>query len=148
MFRSILVPIDFSETASHALRLAIRLARESQGHLTLLHVGLAPGLGALGVETYGVPVPDTFVQLHEELAKERQHALDRLAGEEVPADVPYITRVREGYAPDEIVAEAKTGKHDLLVIGTHGRTGVGRVLLGSVTERVLRHAEIPVLVTR
>ncbi|MFZ5478527.1 MAG: universal stress protein [Myxococcota bacterium] len=148
MFKSILVPVDFSETASHALRLAVQLARHGQGRLTLLHVGLAPGVGVIGIETYGIPVPDTFVQLHEQLAQERQHALERLAREEIPEDVVWRCKVREGFAPDEILAEAKSGGHDLVLMGTHGRTGVERVVLGSVTERVLRKAEIPVLVTR
>lgn len=147
-FRSPLVPIDFSDGAVSALRLAVKLCRKGEGHITLLHVGLAPGMGQFDLGAYGVPVPDTLMQLHEQAAKEQQHALERLAREEIPEDVPWRAVLREGFPPDEILAEAKAGGHDLLVMGTHGRSGLERVVLGSVTERVLRKAELPVLVTR
>ncbi|MFN7147596.1 MAG: universal stress protein [Myxococcota bacterium] len=146
MFTSILVPVDFSEGSSAALRLAVRLARAHKARLTLLHVGVTAQ--AVGVETFGMPVPQVFVELNDQLARERQHALEKLAREEVPEDVPRALVVRDGYPPEEILAQAETGGHDLLVMATHGRTGLKRVLLGSVAERVLRSCPIPVLVTR
>ncbi len=147
MFSSILVPVDFSDGANHALRLAIRVARASKGSITLLHVGMAPGVPV--VDTYGVPVPPIFPEMVDDFAKERRHAIDRLAREEIPEDVPWRAVVRDGYPPEEIVAEAGSDAgYDLLVMGTHGRTGLARVVLGSVTERVLRSCPIPVLVTK
>lgn len=148
MFTDLLVPVDFSEHSSQALRLAIRVARASKGRITLLHVGLAPGVGSYDLGGYGVPVPDTLVRLHEEAAREQEHALRKLAQEEIPADVPWRAVTREGAAADEILLEAKEGGHDVLVMGTHGRGGLQRAFLGSVTERVLRSCPIPVLVTR
>ena len=148
MFKEILVPTDFSEHASQALRLAVKIARHGKGRVTLLHIGLAPGMGQYDLGNYGVPVPETFVQMHEEAAKEQKHALERLARQEVPEDVPWHALTREGFPPDEIAAQVREGKHDLVVMGTHGRTGLQRAFLGSVTERVLRQSTVPVLVTR
>lgn len=148
MFNEILVPIDFSEHASAALRLAVKLARDGGGRLTLLHVGLAPGMAQYDLGNYGVAIPEALVRLHEDAAKEQKHALERLARVEVPEDIPWRTVSREGFLPDEIIAQAKEGGHDLIVMGTHGRTGLQRAFLGSVTERVLRSSDVPVLVTR
>lgn len=148
MFTEILVPIDFSEHASAALRLAVKLARQGSGRVTLLHVGLSPGMAQYDLGTYAVAVPEALVRMHEEGAKEQKRALERLAREEVPEDVPWRTVSREGVLADEIAAEAREGAHDLIVMGTHGRTGLQRAFLGSVTERVLRSSEVPVLVTR
>lgn len=146
MFRNLLIPIDFSDCATRALRLGIRVARASSGRVTLLHVGLAPGV--LQPEAFGGGIPSALVQLHEQLVKEHQHALDKLAREEIPEDVPWRAVLREGSPVDEILLEAKAGSYDLLVLGTHGRGGLDRIFLGSVTEKVLRSAELPVLSTR
>jgi nucleotide-binding universal stress UspA family protein len=148
MFKDLLVPIDFSDHSAVALRLALHLARDQGARLTLLHVGLAPGAGTYDLGGYGVLVPETLVQLHESAAREQMHALRKLAREEIPDDVPYAPLVREGTPVDEILAQVREGNHDLVVMGTHGRSGVARAFLGSVTERVLRHATVPVLVTR
>lgn len=147
-FKELLVPIDFSTSSIRALRMAIGLSRHAQGRITVLHVGLAPGMGQFDLGAYGVPVPDALVQIHEQAAVEQRHALEKLAREEIPDDVPWQAVVREGFPPDEILGQAKAGHHDLLVMGTHGRSGLERVVLGSVTERVLRRADLPVLVTR
>jgi nucleotide-binding universal stress UspA family protein len=148
IFKHLLVPTDFSENAAHALRLAIRMARHAQARITLLHVGIVPQAATFDYPAYGVPIPDALLDLQREMAKERQAMLERLAHEEIPDDVPWDARVRDGYPPDEILAEARVAGYDLLVMGTHGHTGLKHVLLGSVTERVLRQSPIPVLVTR
>jgi nucleotide-binding universal stress UspA family protein len=148
MFTDILVPIDFSDHATAALRLGIKLAREHKGRLTLLHVGLAPGVGTYDLGGYGVPVPDTLFRLHEEAAREQEQALKKIAHEEIPEDVPWRAVTREGPPAEEVLAQIKEGPYDLVVMGTHGRGGLGRALLGSVTEKVLRSSPIPVLVTR
>jgi nucleotide-binding universal stress UspA family protein len=148
MFTDILVPIDFSEHASQALRLAVKLARMGQGRITLLHVGLAAGVGSYDLGGYGVPVPETLVRLHEDAAKQQEHALRKLAAEEIPDDLSWRVVTREGSPAAEVVAQAAAGKHDLVVMGTHGRGGLQRAFLGSVTEKVLRSCPVPVLVTR
>ena len=147
-FQHILVPVDFSEASKRALRRAIHLARGSGGHLTLVHVGLVPGYAGYDLGGYGAPYPETLVTLHEQIATEQKHALEKLAREEVPDDVPWQSILREGWAPDEICAEATAGKVDLICMGTHGRTGLGRVLMGSVAERVVAKAHCPVLLER
>ena len=148
MFHEILVPSDFSVHATAALRLAVRLAQSSGGRITLLHVGLVPGMGVYDLGSYGAPFPDTLVHLHEEAARQQQSALERLARAEIPAEVPWRALSREGFPAQEITAEADAGGHDLIFLGTHGRTGLERAFLGSVTERVLRISRVPVLVTR
>lgn len=148
VFRHLLVPSDFSENAAHALRLAVRMSRHGVSRLTLLHVGTLPQAATFDFPSYGVPMPESLQQLQRELMAERSHALDRLAKEEIPEDVTWDHRLREGYPPEEILLEARSGTYDLLVMGTHGHTGIKHALLGSVTERVLRQSPVPVLVTR
>ena len=148
MFRALLVPVDFSPTSIEALRLAVRIAQSvGGGALTLLHIGLPPELYYGDLAAYGFGAPDPSGHLRDRIVAEQTAALERLAVDEIPAGVPFRTLRREGYAPDEILAEAE-GAYDLLVMGTHGRAGLSRALLGSVTERVVRVCPKPVLVTR
>lgn len=145
MFRRILVPIDFSDCAIRALKLAVELARSSNGHVTLLHVGVI-ALDALpGIEP-GAAIGPLSAQVTESMRKELDAALHKIARDEVPTGLSHDVRTREGYPPEAIAEEAKS--FDLVIMGTHGRTGLKRVLLGSVTDRVLRLATVPVLVCR
>jgi nucleotide-binding universal stress UspA family protein len=147
MFQRILVPTDFSDSSIHALRLALDLARKFGGHITLLNVGV-PTLDSLpGIEP-GAAAGPLFTQIAERMGVEMQHALEKLAKEEVPDVVRHDVRRRDGYPPEVISEEAKDGGYDVIVMGTHGHTGIKRVLLGSVTDRVLRLATVPVLVCR
>ncbi len=143
-FKEILVPIDFSETSLHALRLAVRVARESGGRLNLVHIGVVPYVDA---GPFGASVPAMLVAAHDEMATQRMHALQRVCREEIPEGMVVRTKVREGFPPEEILAEADESKADVICLGTHGRTGVERVILGSVAERVIRAAKVPVLIT-
>lgn len=145
-FQKLLVPVDFSETSLHALRLAVNIARSGGGKVSLIHIGTLP-LVVSDAAAYGAAVPAYLIEAREQITQEQRHALERLAEEEVPPGVLGACVVREGYPPDEIVDEARSGGYDLVVIGTHGRTGVARLMLGSVAERVIRGAPIPVLVT-
>lgn len=152
IFRHLLVPTDFSEPGTHALRLAVRIAAPDGLHdaarITLFHVGSLPQAATFDFPTYGVPMPEALLQLQRELMAERGQALERLAREEIPPDVPWGQKLAEGYPPEEILNELRLGSYDLLVMGTHGHTGIKHALLGSVTERVLRQSPTPVLVTR
>ena len=145
-FKNLLVPVDLSEASIHALRLAVASARMSGASLTLLHVGVVPVSPMTEAWTPAVSAP--LVELKGQMAREARTALERIRREEVPTDIDARLVVREGFVPEEIVAEAKNGGHDLVVMGTHGHTGLERVLLGSVAERVIRSCPIPVLVTR
>lgn len=143
-FTKLLVPIDFSETSLHALRLAIHVARQGNTRLHLLHVGTIPYVDA---GPFGASVPALLIEANNQMAIEAKVGLDRVAREEVPAGMPVSTEVRSGFPPEEILDEADACEADLIVLGTHGRTGLERVLLGSVAERVVRGAKIPVLTT-
>jgi nucleotide-binding universal stress UspA family protein len=142
-FRKILVPVDFSAHSARAVQVAADLARRYEGTLELVHV----------FDPLAYPLPDGYVmftrpQLDEmfarfdaELAKYQQAALAAGAAR-------VQTHVRQGPCAAEICDYAREGLFDLVVMGTHGRRGLSRVLLGSVAERVLRMAPCPVLTLR
>lgn len=134
--KHIVVGADFSDVADSALDYAIALARPLDAHITLVHV--------LEVPVWGFPdaVP---VELRE-LEAIAQQALDDLAKKRADPSVSIRTWLRSGEAWTALVEVAKAEHADLIVVGSHGRRGVGRFLLGSVAERVLRTAECPVLV--
>ncbi len=134
--RTICHPTDFSEQSGYALRLAGALARDYGARLVLLHVALPP-MPVYGGEVL-VAVPPSS---HDE---ERQH-LDRL---EVPDGVPTERRLVEGAPVEEILRVASEVSADLIVMGTHGRTGLARLLMGSVAEQVVRKARCPVLTVK
>lgn len=137
-----LVPLDFSTYADQALDYAIRLARTLNARLTLLHV-IQP-VPMAGVDM-GVALPETYLQeLEEAVQRSMEAALARvtaagLTGERV---------VLYGVPFQEIVDTAKARQVALIVMGTHGRTGLLHVLLGSVAEKVIRLAPCSVLVVR
>lgn len=146
-FSNLLVPIDFSDHALSALRLAIDVARSGGARITLLHVGVVPHVysSELGL---GGAIGPLFTEMSEQVAREQRHRLEKVAREEIPEGVNYEIVLREGFPPEEVLAQVQQGEHDLVVMGTHGRTGLGRVFLGSVAERVVRECPVPVLVTR
>lgn len=146
LFKNILVPIDFSETSLQALRLAVRLARHGQGRITLLHVGVTP-VPIVG-DIWLPSSAEIYTTWQTQLVDEQAAALRRVAREEIPEDVPHTTTVRDGFPPEEILEEVRTGNHDLVVMATHGRTGLERVVMGSVAERVIRQSPVPVLSLR
>jgi len=140
--KQILVPIDFSECSLKALRYAIPLAKEHRAAVTLAYV--APAIsGAFG--EYGAFDP---VSVTKDMRERAERDLARLVVDEVRGMVPADTLVRAGCAVEEIINVARKLPADLIVISTHGRSGLNHVLLGSVAERVVRHAPCPVLVVR
>jgi universal stress protein A len=140
--KQILVPIDFSECSLKALRYAIPLAKEHRAAITLAYV--VPGIsGAFG--EYGAIDAAAMVK-EMRLGSERQ--LATVAVDEVRGAVAADTWVCAGSPAEEIIAAARKLPADIIVISTHGRTGLKHVLLGSVAERVVRHAPCPVLVVR
>jgi nucleotide-binding universal stress UspA family protein len=139
--KKILVPTDFSPPAARALDEAIGLARVFGASVTLFHV-------------YGLPAPisdrqyvdgETLIATLDEAAERSLAAAREGLRRRVP-DAPQIEiKALLGFAADEIVAEARRGGFDLIVMGTHGRTGLKHMLLGSVAERVVRMAPVPVM---
>jgi nucleotide-binding universal stress UspA family protein len=137
----ILVPIDFSDCSKKALQYALPLAKEHQAALTLLYV-VAP---AYGTDEYG---GIDSAQLEARMKDGGEKELATLAVDEVSSEISADTLVRVGSPAREIVALAGSLPADLIIISTHGRTGLKHVLLGSVAEHVVQRAPCPVLVVR
>ncbi len=142
MVHNILVPVDFSPASRHALKLAVGRAQTSGALLAILHVGRR-ALSSQEEALLGEQAED-LIQLHTQIATEEERRLNALVAALVPEDLPRTIIRREGYPPEEILAEVAEGGHDLVVMGVHGERGV---LLGSVTERVVRRSPVPVLLT-
>lgn len=138
--KHILVPTDFSETSGKALKYAQRFAEQFGAKVTLLHV-IQP---LIYPADFGYPptVLDTADETIRQRVQERLNLLASTAG------VPVEVHVREGQPYNEIAAAAREFEVDLIIIPTHGRTGLKHVLLGSTAERVVRHAPCPVLTVR
>ena len=136
--RTILYPTDFSDNSANALEVAGALARDYGARLTVLHVKQPP------ITPSGVMTPEPFESPQE--AAELRKRLDAVRPNSlnVPAEHVLLT----GDEATEIVRLATDEGLDLIVMGTHGRTGVGRLLMGSVAEQVLRRAPCPVLTVK
>ncbi|MCW5891401.1 MAG: universal stress protein [bacterium] len=143
LFRRILVPHDFSDAATRALREAAQLAADHGGRLTVLHVVVpfyVPTDLPLGLAADSMPAPATFVP---ELRKRLESAVAKVIGTDGP---PATVRVEIGNAAERILDAAR--RADCVVMATHGRTGLAHLFMGSVAEKVIRHAPAPVLVLR
>ena len=137
-----LVPVDFSEYANQALEYAISLARKLHAHLTLLHVIQSLPLGGVDM---GVTLPYTYMHdLEAEIASAMQAYLEQVTAAGLGGEIAVV----HGVPFQEIVETAKGQQINLIIMGTHGRTGLQHVLLGSVAEKVVRLAPCPVLVVR
>jgi nucleotide-binding universal stress UspA family protein len=144
VYRRILHASDFSRSSKPAFRMALALAKQNHAELRLVHV-LPPPTPFLG-EVY--VAPSVYAQVS---AAARTGAERRLAGLVREAEASGI-RVRaellEGSAWEEIVQRAKSARAELVVLGTHGRTGIARVVAGSVASRVVQMSRCPVLTVR
>ena len=139
--RKILVPVDFSECSRKALRYAIPFATQFGASLTLLYVTqINYAAGEFGM----VDTPLMEGQVREAAEK----ALKKLLREEIGDKVSASQQIRIGRPAWEIAAAAKELDTDLIIISTHGHTGIKHMFLGSVTENVARIAPCPVLVVR
>jgi nucleotide-binding universal stress UspA family protein len=139
--RQILCPIDFSEFSRHALDHATAIAKRYESAITVFNVcALVPATGfAPGTPMMPVSVP-TAGDLDALLA-----SMKRFVETEIGVTVPMRFEIGEGDAASEILERANTLPSDLIVMGTHGRSGFERLLLGSVTEKVIHKAVCPVL---
>ena len=142
--RTILVPCDFSEHSGKALAWALGMAEQSHAKVILLHV--VPLFAQL---SYPGRLFRDFEKMDAELVTETEkHLPDFLATQQGTSQVPVEFRVLRGDPVGEICEAVKRESADLIVMGSHGRTGLPHVLLGSVAERVVRHAQCPVMVVR
>jgi nucleotide-binding universal stress UspA family protein len=127
----------------NALRYASRLAEQFGATLRLVYV-VEPNVYPADLG-FGQVVYPTY---EEELVKKGTDELERTAREDVPAGVRAVSKVRTGKPHQEILADAREQKADLIVMATHGHTGVEHILFGSTAERVVRGAPCPVLTIR
>jgi nucleotide-binding universal stress UspA family protein len=135
--RTILHPTDFSERSQYAFGLACALARDYGARLIVLHVVEVPTV----IYGEGVVPPNP-----EEVRRAAQEELEQL---QVPhANVRPERRLEQGDTVPEILRVAQAVHADLIVLGTHGRTGLARLLMGSVAEQVMRQAACPVLTVK
>lgn len=146
MYQRILVPLDGSPPSEAGLKVAIDMARLTGGQIRLLHV-IDPMPFAYSAEGYGAMATDVLALMRESGEKLLQAARQRVAAEGVAVD----TVLLDGYGGrlcDRVGEQVQDWKAELIVIGTHGRRGVPRMLLGSDAEQVLRTAAVPVLLVR
>lgn len=136
--KNILVPVDYSESGDAAMAYAVSLAREYGAELHLVHVYEQP-FAYVDAGFSGTPMP---TEIPPADLKEEEARLDRVT----PAkDVKFRRKFIVGAPADDLVDYAKENAIDLVVMGTHGRTGLTRLLMGSVAEGVVRRSPCPVL---
>ncbi len=147
MWKTILVPHDFSACADRACDLARDLARVHDARLVLLHVAEMPSMlgpiASVVPDDGGNPISLRDYALRSSTAF-LEKAAERLRT--TGATVSYVAAI--GHVATEIIEAASREGADLIVMGTHGRTGLAHVVLGSVTEKVVRHSAVPVLTVR
>lgn len=144
--KHIVVPSDFSEPSKAALEYAVALAKPTRAQITLLHV-VEPIAYASPADLYA----GAASQLGDLITEHRRTARKRLAETQAALAKKGIKAqgvLREGLAHQEIVETAAKLKADMIILATHGRTGLSHLLMGSVAERVVRMAPCPVLTMR
>ncbi len=139
MFQNILCPVDFDPVSLSVLDAAAELARANHGKLHLLYVVPVPR------ESFGEPVPLEQFSPPEHEARQR---LERLAAERLKEPALYEVAVSSGDPAMEILSAAASPAIDVVMMATHGRRGLKRLVLGSVAERVIRESPRPVLTIR
>jgi universal stress protein A len=145
--KRILVPIDFSELSGHGLRYAASLARDCGAELLVVHVGaFIPLLAAPGPEAGQIAA----LYYADSLLEQQRVAKEELTSRVAPllGDVPVDTFYTEGDAALAVADLVEERSIDLVVVASHGRSGVSRALMGSVAERICRHASCAVTVVR
>lgn len=140
MFTRILIPTDGSEAVTPAVEAALNLATTYDATLHVLFIVDQP-IAVSGTGEGFTSLDD----LLDELEEQGHYAIEDITAEAHAQGVETETTVQRGNPYEDILSYASDNDIDLIVMGTHGRTGVKRALLGSVTERVVRHAKIPVL---
>jgi nucleotide-binding universal stress UspA family protein len=142
-FEKILTAIDFSENSEHAFEYALTLATQFQAELTILHVINEP------VDLRGFYVPHiSFEQLEKEIEESAQKMMEKFCQTKLINFTNYKTDIVSGIPYEEIIKKAEDIAASLIVLGTHGRTGLDHIIFGSTAERVVRSSSCPVLTIR
>ncbi|MEJ2760771.1 MAG: universal stress protein [Gammaproteobacteria bacterium] len=141
-YKRLLVPVDFSDASVAAFTAARDLCAALEGEMKVVHIHQlqVPYVGDGG---FYVPEMD-----EDEVLKERENELADFVKKHGENDVEISREVRLGDPETEINEMAGEYQADLIIMGTHGRTGLSHLLMGSVTESVLRHANVPILAVR
>lgn len=144
LFQRIVVPVDYSACSRAALRLAAELAQRFQASLDVVHVWDRPSyISDVVMTTTEAVSGKSLLRMIQENA---QRDLDEfLSTTDLPAGTKLAGRLLTGDPASALIHELKREKCDLVVMGTHGRTGLAHVLLGSVAEKLVRLAKVPVL---
>jgi nucleotide-binding universal stress UspA family protein len=142
--RRILHPSDFSSAARAAFARAVAMARAERAELLLVHV-MTPVIPLMGD---GYISPNIYDDMERSMRAHGQTQIDKLVAKAKAAGARARGLLLEGTPADRIVRAARSYHADVIVIGTHGRTGLARVFLGSVAERVVGTAPCPVLTVR
>ncbi|HXM46984.1 MAG TPA: universal stress protein [Pyrinomonadaceae bacterium] len=143
--RKILLPTDFSGCANYALPYAATIARATGATIICVHV-VEPIVPAVGYSGLAEPMPMTDIS--EQLEDSAERELPQLADCEEFNGLEVEEVIVHGDAAAEIVRVAGEHQVDLIVVSSHGRTGLGRIIFGSTAEAVVRHASCPVLVVK
>ena len=142
-YKKVLFCTDFSENSDYAFNFAYGIAKRDEGLLYILHV--IPG-NPHRAFAEGIIPGDTLEKIHKEFEENlvnnyREHYLKKSKN-----GVPFEIVTKSGREDDEIIKSAKKEKADIIVMGTHGRTGIEHVFFGSVAEKVIRHSPFPVFI--
>ena len=143
--KSILVPTDFSEYSDRAVKQAVDIAEQNNAKITLLHV--VDKLQQCAID-YCIPL-ETMMKVQEDSEKEARRRMQEEANRILQSKkIDVAFDVKAGVPFEEILKQKQDRKADLIVIASHGRTGILKTLIGSVAERVMREANCPVLLVR
>ena len=147
MYQRIFVPVDGGSTSRRGLDEAIAVAKSTQGQLHLLHVVDDMPIVAEGVEAFPAPGTDIIEMVTDEGKDILAQAQARVQQAGLNCDAT-MRRTSKGKIYEQILQVAQEWNADLIVIGTHGRTGAERLFMGSDAEQVVRHTDLPVLLVR
>jgi len=142
-FEKILIAIDFSENSDFAFDYALTLAKQFKAELTVMHVINEP------VDLRGFYVPHiSFEELEKEIEEGATKMMEKFCQAKLGDFANYKTAIVSGIPYEEIIKKAEETSASLIVLGTHGRTGLDHLIFGSTAERVVRSASCPVLTIR
>ncbi|HUI27770.1 MAG TPA: universal stress protein [Candidatus Kryptonia bacterium] len=139
-FKIVLCPIDFSESSYHAAEYAVKFAQQANGTLVLVHILHNPASEFFHEDGHVISWDKAKARAHALLQETKAKRLDNYAKTECVVDT--------GDPHDLVVKLARDRKTDLIVVATHGRTGLEHLVMGSVAEKVIRYAPCPVFVVR
>jgi len=142
-FKTILFAVDFSQSSDYAFQFALSLAKKYDARLLIIHVINEP------VDLRGFYVPHiSFEKLEQEIEEGAKKMMEKFCRAQIKDYSNYETFIVPGIPYDEIIKKAQEQSADLILMGTHGRTGLDHVLFGSTAEKVVRKSPVPVMTVR